>query len=243
MPAQEETVMPKSTPKAPQKPRAEKPLSKRQEAILVFIQRFTNDNGYPPAIREIGHAVGISSTSVVNYNLTKLEKRGYLTRAREVSRGLRLSRPVGGSAGRAARGASNVLRIPLLGTIAAGAPIGVPDVAAGVGVFGAEEAIELGRDFLSDDAGLFALKVKGDSMIDALINDGDIVVMRQSDAASNGEMVAVWIKDRGETTLKRFFHEGRRVRLQPANPTMDPIYVEADNVQVQGRVLMVVRQI
>jgi repressor LexA len=230
--------------KTPQKPRAEKPLSKRQEAILAFIQRFTQDKGYPPAIREIGAAVGISSTSVVNYNLTKLEKRGYLTRVREVSRGLRLSRPVNAAGGRAGRAANaGLVRIPLLGRIAAGQPIGLPDTVAGVGVFGADEAIELGRDFVPDHDGIFALKVKGDSMIDALINDGDIVVMRQTDTADNGDMVAVWLKDKGETTLKRFYHEGRRVRLQPANPTMGPIYAESANVQVQGKVLLVLRQI
>jgi repressor LexA len=235
--------MTKTIPLKTAKARAEKPLSKRQEAILNFIQRFTQDKGFPPAIREIGQAVGISSTSVVNYNLTKLEQRGYLQRAREVSRGLRLSRPVQ-SAGRNNKGTpSHLLRVPLLGTIAAGFPIDVPDTAAGVGVFGAEDAVELSRDLLqvADEAGVFALKVKGDSMIDALINDGDIVVMRQADTARNGEMVAVWIKDRGETTLKRFYLEGRRVRLQPANPTMGPIFVESANVQVQGKVLMVLR--
>jgi repressor LexA len=230
--------------KTAQKTRAEKPKTKRQEAILAFIQRFTTDRGYPPAIREIGAAVGISSTSVVNYNLTKLEKRGYLHRVREVSRGLRLARPAPGSGARAGRNAvSNLVRVPLLGSIAAGQPIGLPDTAPGVGVYGGDEFIELGRDMVPDDTGVFALKVKGTSMIDALINDGDIVIMRQTNSCLNGEMVAVWIKDRGETTLKRFYQEGRQVRLQPCNPTMQPIYVDAASVQVQGKVLLVVRQV
>src|SRR5512143_1106591 len=124
--------MAKTAQKTPQKVRAETPLSKRQEAILAFIGRCTQERGYPPAIREIGAAVGISSTSVVNYNLTKLEKRGYLKREREVSRGLRLSKPAPGSRAPRAPQPSNLLRVPLLGTIAAGKPIDVPDTAPGV---------------------------------------------------------------------------------------------------------------
>ena len=99
------------------------------------------------------------------------------------------------------------------------------------------------QDVVRRHDNLFALHVKGDSMIDALIHDGDIVVMERADTADNGEMVAAWIKDREETTLKRFYRENGRVRLQPANPTMKPIFVDADNVSVQGKVVAVIRNL
>ncbi len=210
-------------------------LSERQRAILKFIRDFTQEHGYPPTIREIGAAVNISSTSVVNYNLAKLEEGGYLARNRDISRGLRL-------AGEAALAAvREVVRIPLLGRIAAGEPIPVPS--SGFATFSDEEAIELTRDLIPDERGLYALQVRGNSMIDALINDGDIVILRHQLKAENGEMVAVWLKDKEETTLKRFYLEDGRVRLQPANPTMSPIYADPRNVEVQGKVILVLRQL
>lgn len=206
-----------------------KKLSDRQESMLGFIRGFLGENGFPPTIREIGKAVGISSTSVVNYNLNRLEERGFLTREKDVSRGLRL----------AAKTPNPVLlRIPLAGPIAAGEPIDIGDA-----VFDEEDAIELTRDLLPQHDHLYALQVRGDSMIDAMVNDGDIVIMRHQTEARNGDMVAAWLTDRDETTLKYFFKEPDRVRLQPANPTMDPIYVDPAVVQIQGKVLMVVRQL
>ena len=105
------------------------------------------------------------------------------------------------------------------------------------------ETLSLTRDIIKDEEGLFALKVKGNSMIDALINDGDIVVMKKSETAENGEMVAVWLKDEKETTLKRIYREKKRIRLQPMNPTMKAFYASANNVEVQGKVVLVVRQL
>ncbi len=204
-------------------------LSTRQEAILGFINEFLRHNGYPPTIRDIGTAVGISSTSVVNYNLNILEREGYVTRDREVSRGLRL---VGETLD-----TSDVFSLPLLGRIAAGDPIPVPGDAV------PEDHLELARGVLRDEEDLFALQVQGQSMIDALVNDGDIVVIKHQEVAENGDMVAVWLRDREETTLKKFYHEGNRIRLQPANPTMQPIYANPANVQVQGKVVMVIRQL
>ncbi len=210
-----------------------KPLSLRQEGIMDFIRKYLGENGFPPSIREIGKAVGISSTSVVNYNLRRLEERGYLSREKEVSRGLRLSAnapdlvPSGG-----------VLRIPIAGPIAAGEPIDI-----GEGVFDEEDAIELTHDLLPQHDNVYALQVRGDSMIDAMVSDGDIVIMRQQHEAHNGDMVAAWLTDRDETTLKYFFKEPDRIRLQPANPTMDPIYVDPAAVQIQGKVLMVLRRL
>ena len=204
-------------------------LSTRQEAILGFINEFLQENGYPPTIRDIGKAVGISSTSVVNYNLNILERDGHIARDPEVSRGLRL---VGQSMDR-----DDVIMLPLLGRIAAGDPIPVPGDAI------PEEHLELARGIIKDGESLFALQVQGESMIDALVNDGDIVVMKHQEVAENGDMVAVWLRDKEETTLKKFYHEGSRIRLQPANPTMQPIYASPDNVQVQGKVVMVIRQL
>ncbi len=211
-------------------------LSDRQQDIITFIGKFTGDKGYPPTIRQIGEAVKISSTSVVNYNLNKLEREGFILRDLKVSRGVRLADNTRrtGRADRAER-----ITIPLAGYIFASEPVLVGDTAQTAG----DEVIELTRDLISDDGDLFALKVKGNSMIDAMVSDGDIVVMKKVDRARNGEMVAVWLNDRGETTLKHFYLENGRVRLQPANPTMQPIYVDPAKVQVQGKVMLVLRQL
>jgi repressor LexA len=213
-------------------------LSDRQKRMLEFIQRFSGENGYPPSIREIGEAADISSTSVVNYNLNRLVEEGYLTRDQNVSRGLRLTEKLG----RAAERLNNVVRVPLVGRIFASEPVLLPGTDSPV--FGTDEAIELTRGLLPSENGLFALQVKGDSMIDAMVSDGDIVVMTKAEEWRNGDMVAVWLRDREETTLKHIFREGARVRLQPANPTMQPIYVEnPENLEVQGKVMLVVRQL
>jgi repressor LexA len=135
-----------------------------------------------------------------------------------------------------------VVRIPLVGQIVASEPVPVPG--SDFSLFDPEEAIELTRDVVREDAELFALKVKGESMIDAMINDGDIVVMKPQPSPNNGELVAVWLEDKGETTLKRFFLEGDKVRLQPENSTMEPIIIDdPSTVVVQGRVVAVVRQV
>jgi repressor LexA len=212
-------------------------LSKRQQRIIEFVNEYVEENGYPPSIREIGAAAGISSTSVVSYNLHRLEEKGYIGRDREVSRGLKVI-----SAARASRAPESVVRVPLLGRIVAGEPIPVP--ASDFALLG-DETIELTRDLLGDPQGLYALQVQGNSMIDALVYDGDVVIMRHQQRVENGEMAAVWLKEREEVTLKRFYQEeGGRVRLQPANPTMRPIYVDDPRLlEVQGKVVMVIRQL
>ncbi len=210
-------------------------LSERQQKMYDFIHKFSREKGRPPTIREIGAHVGISSTSVVNYNLNILVREGLIHREKEVSRGLRVVRGNGKSGGD-----PDAVQIPLLGRIAAGSPIPVPG--EGMTRFDGE-MISLTRDIIQEQEGLFALKVKGDSMIDALINDGDIVVMKKQETAENGEMVAVWLRDEKETTLKRVYREKKQIRLQPMNPTMKPRYENADNVQVQGKVLLVIRQL
>jgi len=207
-------------------------LSERQRKILEFIKSFSLENGYPPTIREIGEAVGISSTSVVNYNLNALQKEGYIIRDRTVSRGIRLTEEL-----ERLRAAADLIQVPLLGRIAAGTPIPVPEDSF------TGETIELTRDIIPTGDGIYALQVRGDSMIDAFINDGDVVVMRYQETANNGDMVAAWLVNEEETTLKRYYHEGDRVRLQPENSQMEPIYVSPDNLRIQGKVLAVIRQL
>lgn len=213
-------------------------LSERQRKILEYIQDFFRDTGYPPSIREIGKAVGISSTSVVNYNLNRLVEEGYLDRDQNVSRGIRLTEKLGRLTGLS----GDMLSIPLAGRIFASEPVMLPSTDSTL--FSPDEAIQVSRDLLSDEEQLFALEVKGDSMIDAMVSDGDIVVMKQEMDWRNGDMVAVWLKDREETTLKYIYREGSKVRLQPANPTMAPIYINnPENLEVQGKVVLVVRQL
>lgn len=211
-----------------------KSLSRRQEQILDFIEGFCRQNAYPPTIREIQKELDISSTSVVDYNLNALEERSYIRRNRHISRGIEL-------VGRSDVLPVNVVSIPIVGRIAAGEPIPtIEDAAAGEFA----ETVPMPTAMLPRGAeDLFALRVRGYSMVDALINDGDIVILRPQETADNGETVAVWLKNERETTLKRFYHEGTRVRLQPANSTMQPIYTEATNVSVQGKLVGVIRAI
>jgi len=209
-------------------------LTDRQQAILDFIRSFSVTTKYPPTIREIGKSVGISSTSVVNYNLNVLEKQGLIARDKTISRGIKLVQdaldtlPI------------ETVRIPVLGRIAAGEPMPVPG--SDFAILG-DDVIEITRELLPlDNKNVFALQVRGNSMVDAMIGDGDIVVMQQRQKADNGDLVAVWLKDREETTLKRFFLEKGKVRLQPANPTMQPIFADPKNVEVQGKVVLVIRR-
>ncbi|MCB9444927.1 MAG: repressor LexA [Ardenticatenaceae bacterium] len=228
----------------------EKPLSERQQNILQFIWDYSEANSRPPTIREIGRSVKISSTSVVNYNLNKLEERGLLERDSDVSRGIRFTQRAAEMFGVVAEKVTEavadvverLVRIPMVGTIAAGRPIDLPDT--GHGLYDEENMVEVSPSMLKGDVSqLFALTVKGNSMIDAMVNSGDIVIMREQKTAENGEMVAVWLKDDDTTTLKYFHREdAKTVRLQPANPTMDPIFVDAANVEIQGKVMMVMRR-
>ncbi len=213
-------------------------LTPRQKRMLEYIQQHLEETGYPPTIREIGREVEISSTSVVNYNLNVLQEKGYIQRARETSRGLRV---VGAEpAGR--HPAVLEFDVPIAGQIAAGEPLRLPETDFSITDY---ETITLTHDILPPEPDLFALKVKGQSMIDALVNDGDIVVLRRQNQAENGDMVAAWLIDEGETTLKRFYweREANRVRLQPANPSMKPIFVHPANLEIKGKVVAVIRQL
>ena len=218
-------------------------LSARQRKMLDVIREYSDEYGYPPTIREIGDLVGITSTSVVSYNLNVLQARGYLLRDRDISRGLRLVEdstehdPQVGST----LSLPEFVSVPILGAIAAGLPLPVPDSNA---MLADAEAIRVSRDMIGSTRDVYALQVRGESMIDALINDGDIVLMRHQQTAENGDMIAAWIKDEKSTTLKRFYWEAGHtmVRLQPANPLMDPIYVHPRNLDIQGKVIGVIRR-
>lgn len=229
-----------------------KGLSDRQKRILEVLERFQIQNGYPPSIREICDKAGISSTSVVNYYLEQLEEMGYIERDRRISRGVRLLKSFDEATQTftqpfkdVVQAVSELLQIPVLGRIAAGELMPVPS--SDFAYYDSESKIEIPQSQLpgrekGDD--LFALEVQGDSMIDAMVNDGDIVIMKPTQEARNGEMVAIWLRDENETTLKYFFRENGQVRLQPANPTMKPIIIEdPSTLEIRGKVVMVIRQV
>jgi repressor LexA len=193
-------------------------LGERHKNILRFLEKFQAENGYPPSIREIGENTSISSTSVVNYYLNQLEEMNYIERESNVSRGIRLLRNFEGSLLKAVQSVSDMFNVPVIGRIVAGEPVPIPS--SDFNYYDSETGIDIARSLLppkEKTEDLFALEVQGDSMIDAMVNDGDIVVMRPITQANNGEMVAVWLADRDETTLKYFFLENGKVRLQPAN--------------------------
>lgn len=201
-----------------------------RNSILEFIRTFVEERGHAPTIGEIQREMGISSKSVVDHHLKALEREGAIRRDAQVVRGINVS-----GIGRRARS------VPLLGTIAAGAPIAVPTEETWHSA--ALDTIDVPTELLHSEKQLYALKVKGTSMIDALVDDGDIIVLEAKNTAVNGEMVAAWLTDRNEATLKRLYRERGRIRLQPANQTMSPIYVDSDKVEVQGKVVAVLRKV
>jgi repressor LexA len=204
-------------------------LSPRQERMIQFIREFRARHGYPPTVREIGAAAGISSTSVVDYNLNILEKAGIIKRDREISRGIDLI----GEAGEM----QSAFSVPIVGQIAAGQPIEALE--------GTVETLALSAELAPE--GAYALRVKGRSMIEDLIDDGDLVIVKPQPTAENGEIVVALIRDEtnpeGSATLKRLYREAGRVRLQPRNPDMAPIYVSPDHLTIQGKVVSVIRQV
>jgi repressor LexA len=204
-------------------------LSPRQERMIQFMREFRARHGYPPTVREIGAAAGISSTSVVDYNLNILEKSGIIKRDREISRGIDLL----GEAGEM----QSAYSIPIIGQIAAGQPIEALE--------GSVETLALSAELAPE--GAYALRVKGRSMIDDLIDDGDLVIVKPQPTAENGEIVVALIRDEtnpeGSATLKRLYRESGRIRLQPRNPDMAPIYVSPEHLMIQGKVVSVIRQV
>ena len=198
-----------------------------REHILDFISAFKREKGYAPTVKEIAEACRITSVSVVQYHLDHLERAGAIRRERNKSRSIS---PV-----EEARQGNDV---PLLGVIAAGHPIGIPDV----NVWDKwTDRIEVPPYITKMRRGVYALRVRGNSMVDAMIGDGDIVVMLQTYDVRNGDVAAVWLKNDQEVTLKKVYFEGERVRLQPCNPFMMPFYQHAENVEIQGKLIGVMR--
>jgi repressor LexA len=203
-------------------------ISPTRQRIFKFIKDFFDDKGYAPTVRDILKGCSISSTAVVQHHLNVLEREGRIHRDPEVFRSIQLADK------------TNLVRIPLLGTIAAGEPIPVPS--SDTWETKALETLEL-TDELTQGKEVFALKVKGFSMIDAYINDGDIVLLQPTQSVNDGDMVAAWLKDEQEVTLKKIYRDKAQVRLQPANSQMEPIYVEPGNIDIQGKVVGVIRKI
>jgi len=205
-------------------------LSQRRQQILDFIYEFLEEKGYAPTVRDIMRDCNISSTAVVQHHLGMLEKEGYINRDPEVSRSITLTERE-----------RHTVKVPMLGYIAAGEPIPVPQPDTWSHDF--LEALELSVELMDVKNNTYALMVKGLSMIDALIDDGDIVVMYATNTVQDGEMAAVWLRKEQEVTLKKVYREHSRIRLQPANPLMEPTYHNLENVEIQGRVIGVIRRL
>ncbi len=230
-------------------------LSDRHRRIMEYLTEFIDEFGYSPSIREIGDSIDVKSTSLVDYYLNQLEEKEYISREGRISRSIRVLKPMR-SAGKAIStkvrdtvravntAVDNLVNIPLRGRIVASSPIPMPT--SDFNYYDSESGVEIARSLLPARervSELFALEVQGDSMIDAMVNDGDLIIIRPSNQAANGEMVAVWLDDKDETTLKYFYKEKSRIRLQPANPTMDPIYIDnPEALRIMGKVVMVIRQ-
>jgi repressor LexA len=230
-------------------------LSDRHLRIMEYLTEFIDEFGYSPSIREIGDAIDVKSTSLVDYYLNQLEEKEYISREGRISRSIRVLKPMhspGKSISskvkdtvRAVNSAlDNLVNVPIRGRIVASAPIPMPT--SDFNYYDSESGVEIARSLLPAReriSELFALEVQGDSMIDAMVNDGDLIIIRPSNQAANGEMVAVWLDDKDETTLKYFYKEKSRIRLQPANPTMEPIYIDNPAaLRIMGKVVMVIRQ-
>ena len=208
-------------------------LSTKQQRIIDFIHRFRSDHHYPPTVRDIVNGCNISSTSVVDYNLDILEKSGIVRRHSGISRGIELLDDLMGEGN---------IKVPIIGQIAAGKPIPVPSADTWDTVASAEMT-EVTEEVTRGKKDLYALKVKGSSMVDALINDGDLILLQYTNSVENGETAAIWLKAEKEATLKKVYRERSRVRLQPANSLMKPIYADPDNVEIQGKVIAVIRSV
>jgi repressor LexA len=198
------------------------PLTKRQREILDYLGEFIQQHGYAPSLEEIGRRFGLSSLATVHKHLTNLQEKGFIRRAWNRSRSVELV---------PTRSGGRAIELPLLGFVAAGAPIEAIATAESIAV---PEDLVGKRD-------TYVLKVKGDSMIDEQIRDGDFVIVEDRKTAENGEMVIALLGGL-DVTLKKFYRENGRIRLQPANPAMQPLLVPPEQIQIQGVVVGVMRK-
>jgi repressor LexA len=208
----------------------------RKQRIIEYIAATVRDSGYPPSVREIAAAVGLASTSAVHHHLSSLEKEGMLERDATQSRALRLTPAALLSNGTGSdvhsRGVESVTTaIPIIGEIAAGGPIEAYQEAS--------ESVTV-PDIINTASGTYVLRVRGDSMVDAHIMDGDLVVIREQQTAHDGDIVVAQVEE-NSVTLKRFFKERDRVRLQPANEAYEPQFY--DDVRIQGKLVGVIRRV
>ena len=199
------------------------PLTKRQRQILDFLNEFIDKHGYAPSLEEVGHRFGLSSLATVHKHLTNLQEKGFIRRAWNKSRSVELV---------PTRLDSRALEIPLSGNVAAGAPIEA---------LVTNETVSVPDDLVRRPEATYALRVRGESMIDEQIRDGDIVIVEGRRTANNGEMVVALLRG-FDVTLKKFYRDNGRIRLQPANAMIQPIVVDADQVQIQGVVVGVLRK-
>lgn len=214
-------------------------ITDRQKEILTYIQKTTEERGYPPTIREIGEEMEIKSTNGVNDHLKALERKGFLTRGEQQSRSLvptKRARMVLGLGAKKTLGDTGMIDVPLLGRVAAGAPI--------LATENVEDTVRI-DSFLLGGSGreVFALRVKGESMIEAGIHDGDFIFVKKAPNATPGEIVVALIED--EATVKSYHPEGDRIRFQPHNATMEPIYVNKSDFKqtmILGKVVGVYRK-
>ncbi len=198
------------------------PLTKRQREILDFLNEFIEQNGYAPSLEEIGRRFGLSSLATVHKHLTNLQEKGFIKRAWNRSRSVELV---------PSRVGTRAIDLPLLGNVAAGAPIEAVVSA---------ETVSVPEDLVGK-ADTYALRVRGDSMIDEQIRDGDLVIVEDRKTANDGEMVIALLEGQ-DVTLKKFYRENGHVRLQPANETIQPLIVDATQIQIQGVVVGVMRR-
>jgi repressor LexA len=198
------------------------PLTKRQREILDYLNEFIQQHGYAPSLEEIGRRFGLSSLATVHKHLTNLQEKGFIKRAWNRSRSVEMI---------PSRTGGRAVELPLLGFVAAGVPIEA---------VASNETIAVPEDLVGK-RDTYVLRVRGDSMIDEQIRDGDFVVVEDRKSADNGEMVIALVGGT-DVTLKKFYREAGRIRLQPANPAMQPIILQPDQVQVQGVVIGVMRR-
>jgi repressor LexA len=216
-------------------------LHEHEEKILRFLERYWREFLRSPSLDDICTQIQLPSKDHVHRDLAKLEEKGFISRPQRMARSIRLLKKLNGAPFNPEDTRPSFVSVPLLGNIAAGQPIPWPESSFSPYDY---EMIDLAQQMVGRRQGMYALRVKGESMIDAMVYDGDIVIMqRDNSQPSDGEIVAVWLKDPGETTLKKFYLEGERVRLQPCNPTMKPFYADSRNVEVQGRLLSVIRRV
>ncbi len=200
------------------------PLTKRQKEILDYIDGFIEERGYAPSFEEIAESFGYSSLATVHEHLSNLERKGYIRKSYNESRSIELVRPGTGVP---------AVELPLLGAVAAGLPIeAIPD----------DERVAVPPDMVRRQKDNYVLRVEGNSMIEEQIRDGDYIVVQAQETAEDGEMVVALVGGDSATVKKLYREAGGRIRLQPANPTMEPIVVDARDVRIQGVVVGVIRK-